>query len=86
MQLLLVLSPHVFVTERKEDKELGWTVKLLYGGSLTEAADAESGGAGAGGGAAEPVAVGRAVTGAVVSGAGRARVVLEAHDGEERED
>ena len=84
---MLVLSPHVFVTERKEDKELlGRTVKVLYGGSLTEAADAESGGAGAGGGAAEPVAVGRAVTGAVVSGSGRARVVLEAHDGEERED
>ena len=59
---------------------------LSHGGALTEAADAESGGAGTGGGAAEPVAVGRAVTGAVVSGAGRARVVLEAHDGEERED
>ena len=84
--MLLVLSPHVFVTERKENKELGRTVKLLYGGSLTEAADAESGSAGARGGAAEPVAVGRAVTGAVVSGAGRARVVLEAHDGEEGED
>ena len=67
--MLLVLSPHVFVTERKEYKELGRTVKVLYGGALTEAANAESGGAGARGGAAKPVAVGRAVTGAVVPGA-----------------
>ena len=36
---------------------------------LTKAAHSKSGGARAGGGAAEPVAVGRAVTGAVVASA-----------------
>ena len=54
--------------------------------ALTKAAHSESGGARAGGGAAEPVAVRRAVTGAVVASSRCARVVLKAHDGEEGED
>ena len=106
---MLVLSPQVFVTEKrstltnrypKEGFSHGCVIpapprrrvhatqeKGVYAldeGAviLTKAAHSEPGGAGAGGGAAEPVAVRRAVTGAVVARARRAGVVLEAHDGE----
>ncbi len=53
---------------------------------LTQTADAESGRATTRGSASQPRAVGGAVAGAVVACPTDARVVLEAHDGEERED
>ena len=57
----------------------------LYWGELTDAADPEAAGAGAGFGAALLVAVLGGEAGPVVAGHGDARIVLERDDCEERQ-
>ena len=60
-------------------------ITQLYWGELTDAADPEAAGAGAGFGAALLVTVLGGEAGPVVAGHGDARIVLERHDCEERQ-